>query len=301
MTYLRTVLLVALCATPLAAQTIDDGFLMSKGVLTAGVMYSHDSWDEYWEGGRKRSNDNIGTLTTQSVMLAGHYGVTDRLSVIAMMPYVWTRSTQGTMHGLRGFQDLTVAAKYRLLATPFTTRGTLSAFVGGAAGVPLTDYTPDFQPFSIGSSSRRFSGRFTLAFESPQAWFISGSAAHTWRNKVTLDRQAYYTDGQLYLTNEVWMPRVIDYGLSAGYRKGRLYIPVSVSEQRTLGGGDIRRQDMPFVSNRMNYTKVDAFVMYALNIPKVPAMRLGASHTLSGRNVGQSTTVTAGFFHTFNF
>ena len=301
MQYARILFATALSATPLAAQTIDDGFLMSKGVLTAGVMYSHDSWDEYWEGSRKRSNDNIGTLTTQSVMLAGHYGLTDRLSVIVMMPYVWTHSSEGPLHGLQGFQDLTVAAKYRLLATPFTNRGTLSAFVGGAAGVPLTDYTPDFQPLSIGSASRRFSGRFTVAFESPQAWFISGSAAHTWRNKVTLDRQAYYTDGQLYLTDEVWMPRVLDYVLSAGYRKGRLYVPVSFTEQRTLGGGDIRRQDMPFVSNRMNYTKVDAFVMYALNIPKVPAMRLGGSHTLGGRNVGQSTTLTGGFFYTFNF
>ena len=300
MHWVRGLLVIASVASPLAAQTVDDGFLMSKGVLTAGVMYSHDSWDEYWEGSRKRANANIGTLTTRSAMLAGHYGVTDRITLVAMVPYVWTRSSQGTLHGMEGVQDLTVAAKYRLLATPFTTRGTVSAFLGAAAGVPLTDYTPDFMPLSIGSASRRFSGRFTLAFETPDAWFVSGSAAHTWRNKVTLDRAAYYTDGQLYLTDEVWMPRVFDYTLSAGYRKGRLYIPVSFTEQRTLGGADIRRQDMPFVSNRMNFTKVDAFVMYAINIPKVPAMRFGASHTLSGRNVGQSTTVTGGFFYTFN-
>lgn len=297
----RALLLVALGSTPLAAQTIDDGFLMSKTVLTTGVVYSHDRWEEYWEGSYKRSNQNIGTLTTQTAMLTGHYGVTERLSVIAMLPYVWTHSSQGTLHGMRGFQDLTLAAKYRLLAAPFTDRGTLSAFVGGAAGVPLSDYTPDFQPLSIGSASRRISGRFTVAFESHASWFVSGSAAHTWRNKVVLDRPSYYTDGQLYLTDEVWMPRVLDYVVSAGYRKGRLYIPVSLTEQRTLGGGDIRRQDMPFVSNRMNFTKVDAFVMYALNIPKVPAVRLGATHTVSGRNVGQSTTITAGAFYTFNF
>ena len=301
MHHARILILSAIVATPLAAQTIDDGFLMSKGVLTAGVMYAHDSWDEYWEGSRKRDNQNIGTMTTQSVMLASHYGLTDRITLVAMVPYVWTQSSQGTLHGMEGFQDLTIAAKYRLLATPFTSRGTLSAFVGGGAGVPLSDYTPDFQPLSIGSGSRRFSGRFTLAFETRDAWFASGSAAHTWRNKVTLDRQAYYTDGQLYLTSEVWMPRVFDYTLSAGYRKGRLYVPLSFIEQRTLGGGDIRRQDMPFVSNRMNFRKLDAFVMYAINIPKVPAMRLGATHTLSGRNVGQSTTVTGGFFYTFNF
>lgn len=297
----RALILVALGSTSLSAQTIDDGFLMSKTVLSTGVVYSHDSWDEYWEGTRKRSNENIGTLTTQTMMLAGHYGVTDRLSVVAMVPYIWTRSSHGPLHGMRGFQDLTLAAKYRLLATPFTDRGTLRAFVGGAAGIPLTDYTPDFQPLSIGSASRRFSGRFTVAFESHASWFISASAAHTWRNKVTLDRPSYYTDGQLYLTNEVWMPRVFDFAVSAGYRKGRLYIPVSLIEQRTLGGGDIRRQDMPFVSNRMNFTKIDAFVMYALNIPKVPAIRFGATHTVSGRNVGQSTTITSGLLYTFNF
>lgn len=297
----RALILIALSSTTLPAQTIDDGFLMSKHVLATGVLYSRDSWEEYWEGIRKRSNENIGTLTTQTLTLAAHYGVTDRLSVIAMVPYVWTRSTQGTLHGMRGLQDLTLAAKYRLLSTPFTNRGTLSAFVSGAAGVPLSDYTPDFLPLSIGSASRRFSGRFTVAFESHASWFVSGSAAHTWRNTVTLDRPAYYTDGQLYLTDEVWMPRVVDYVVSAGYRTGRLYVPVSLTEQRTLGGGDIRRQDMPFVSNRMNFTKVDASVMYALNVPKVPALRLGISRTVRGRNVGQSTTVTSGLLYTFDF
>jgi hypothetical protein len=97
------------------------------------------------------------------------------------------------------------------------------------------------------------------------------------------------------------MPRVADYVISAGYRRNRLYVPISLIGQRTLGGGDIRRQDMPFVSDRMNFTKVDAFVFYALNIPKVPAFKLGAAHTLRGRNVGQSTTMSAGLFHTLNF
>jgi hypothetical protein len=298
---IRALTLIALTSTPLSAQTIDDGFLMSKRVLATGVVYSRDSWGEYWEGSRKRANENIGTLTTQTLTLASHYGVTDRLSIIAMVPYVWTHSTQGTLHGMRGLQDLTLAAKYRLLSSTFTSRGTLSAVVGGAASIPLSDYTPDFLPLSIGSASRRFSGRLTVAFESHASWFISGSAAHTWRNTVTLDRPAYYTNGQLFLTDEVWMPRVTDYVVSAGYRKGRLYVPVSLTEQRTLGGGDIRRQDMPFVSNRMNFTKVDASVIYALDVPKVPAVRLGVSQTVRGRNVGQSTTITSGLLYTFAF
>ncbi|HEY6110340.1 MAG TPA: transporter, partial [Gemmatimonadales bacterium] len=206
---------------------------------------------------------------------------------------------QGPLHGMHGLQDFTLVAKYQLLATPLTDRGTLRAMVVGVAGVPASSYTPDFLPLSIGLASRQFSGRFTLNFQAHQGWFLNGSAAYTRRTKVTLDRPAYYTNGQLYLSNEVAMPAVFDYTVSAGYQIGRLSIPVSLSQQRTLGGGDIRRQDMPFVSNRMDFVKVEGHVMYAVPAPQL-GVRLGLSRIVSGRNVGQSTTLTGGLFHTFH-
>ena len=51
---------------------------------------------------------------------------------------------------------------------------------------------------------------------------------------------------------------------------------------------------MPFVSNRMNSTNVDARVHY--DIPKVRNLigHAGTSRVIAGRNVGQATTVTAG-------
>jgi hypothetical protein len=285
----------------LLAQSIDDGTLMSRKTVSAGIIYAHDSWDQYREGARKRSNGNIGTLTTQSITWMAGYGLTDRLSVMAMLPYVWTHTSAGTLRGLSGIQDLTFAAKYRLLTTPFTEHGALSAFVVGAAGIPVSDYTPDYLPLSIGSASRRASARLTLDFQSTAAWFATASAAHTWRDKVTLDRGAYYTNGQLYSTNQVAMPEVFDYTLSAGYRHGRLQLPVSFTQQKTLGGSDIRRQDMPFVSNRMDFTRLDGAVMYALKVPKDVMIRLGAGQVLSGRNVGQSTTFTSGVFYALHF
>lgn len=276
------------------AQTIDDGMLVPRRSLNAGVLYAHQSWSEYWEGTLKRANGNIGTVTTQSFTWALGYGVTDRLSVMALLPYVWTDASQGPLHGMSGVQDVTLAAKYQVLSTPLTDRGTLRALVGGAAGFPASNYTPDFLPLSIGVASRQFSGRATLAFLAHEGWFINGSAAYTWRTKVTLDRPSYYTNGQLYLTNEVAMPNVVDYTVSTGYQRGRLCIPISVAQQRTLGGGDIRRQDMPFVSNRMDFVKVDGMVMYR-------GVRFGASRVVSGRNVGQATTVMGGLFYTFHY
>jgi hypothetical protein len=284
---------------PLPAQTIDDGALLPRHALGTGLVYAHDSWSQYWEGTLKRSNENIGTLTTQSVTWMGGYGVTDRLSVIAMLPYVRTSASQGPLHGMDGVQDITLAVKYQLLATPLTDRGTLRAMVVGAAGIPAGNYVPDFLPLSIGLASRQFSGRFTLNFHARQGWFLHGSAAHTWRTKVTLDRPAYYTNGQLYLSDEVAMPDVLDYTVTAGYQQGRLCIPISLSQQRTLGGGDIRRQDMPFVSNRMDFVKVGGLVMYTLPAPTRMGIRFGASRVVSGRNVGQATTFTGGVFYAF--
>jgi hypothetical protein len=62
------------------------------------------------------------------------------------------------------------------------------------------------------------------------------------------------------------MPNAFDNVLSAGYMRRNLMVEAFLSQQVTLGGGDIRRQDMPFVSNRMNYSR--AGVMAMLPIPK---------------------------------
>ena len=293
-------LVIGSLATSAQAQAIDDALLLPGRALSAGVLYSHDSWSQYWEGDLERTNGNIGTLTTRSVTWMAGYGVTDRLSVMALLPYVWTRASQGTLQGLHGIQDFTLAAKYRLLATPLTDRGTLRVMAVAVAGIPASNYVPDFLPLSIGLASRRFSGRFTLNFQAYRGWFLTGSAGYTWRAKVTLDRPAYYTNGQLYLSNEVAMPDVFEYTVWAGYVRGRLCIPLSLSQQRTLGGGDIRRQDMPFVSNEMDWVKVGGAVMYTLPGPRELGIRLGASWTVSGRNVGQATTLTSGLFYTFH-
>jgi Putative MetA-pathway of phenol degradation len=286
---------------PLRAQTIEDGLMMPRNNFCTGFVYMRDTWDEYWEGELKRDNGNIGTLTTQSATWMGNYGITNRLNLIAILPYVWTDASQGVLKGQSGFQDLTVAAKYNLLETGFTKHGSLRTIVVAAAGTPLGDYTPDFYPLSLGSASSRLSGRLTLMFQAQKGWFVHGSGAYTWRGNVKLDRVSYFTDGQLHLSDEVAMPDVFDYTFSAGYTSPGLHVPVSFTQQVTLGGGDIRRQDMPFVSNRMNMSRLDALVMYYLPAPKNLAVRVSGMYAVGGRNVGQSTTLTAGLLYNFKF
>jgi hypothetical protein len=294
-------LVLGALASGVDAQTIEDAAMMRRGSLCTGFLYSHDSWDRYWEGELLRTNGNIGTLTTQSVAWMGNYGVTDRLNVVAMVPYVWTEASQGVLRGVDGFQDVTLAVKYRLFDAGISERGRLSAIVVGSAGAPTSDYTPDFYPLSIGSKSRRAGGRFTLDFHGKRGFFVSGSTAYTFRDNVTLDRPAYFTEDQLFLTDEVAMPNVFEYSFSAGYRSPYLHAPVTFTQQLTQGGSDIRRQDMPFVSNRMNFSKLDAVIFYSLPKVRDLGLKLVGSYTVDGRNVGRSLTLTAGFMYTFHF
>ena len=292
---------LALGATTLDAQTIDDHLMMPRQQLCTGFVYMHDHWDRYWEGPLERGSGNIGTLTTQSVSWMGTYGVTDRVNLIAMVPWVTTEASAGTLSGMDGVQDLTAAVKWHALDTALTSLGTLQAFLVASGSVPLTDYTPDFLPMSIGLASQRASGRLSLGFQSKQGWFVEGTGAYTWRDEVTLDRPAYYDGERLVQSDQVAMPDVIDYTFRAGYWKHGLYAPISFTQVITLGGSDIRRQDMPFVSNRMNSSRLDAVAMYYLKKPRNLVVRLGATTTLSGRNVGKSTTFLAGLLYTFKF
>ena len=294
-------ILVAGSTANLRAQSVDDDVLLPSRAVSAGTMYTNDSWDHYWEGTRSRTNGNIGTITTRTATFAVASGLTDRLTMIAMLPYVWTKATAGPLRGMQGAQDFQVAAKYRLAEAPAGDNGSLSLIGVVAAAVPASNYTPDFLPLSIGLASRRLSTRLTASVTGKDGSFISATAAHTWRGNVRLDRDSYYTDGQLYSTNEVEMPSVFDYSVAMGIRRGRLTMPFSFTKQRTLGGGDIRRQDMPFVSNRMNFSRIDGSFIYAVPGPESLSMRFGAGRILSGRNVGQSTTFTTGVMYAVHF
>jgi hypothetical protein len=281
------------------AQTIDDGIMMGKGELQTGNHYSRDTWDQYWEGTLKRSNANIGTITTQANVWTANYGLHDRLNVLGMVPYVWTRASQGVLHGIGGFQDLTLAAKWN----PIERRlgdGQLRAIAVLSAGLPMSDYNVELLPLSIGLGSTRVSWRGTVNFQSNPGWYLTGSTAFTWQSQVQLDRPYFYTDDEFVMSDQADMPNVMEYVGMAGYMKRGLMTAVSFSWQQTMGGGDIRRQDMPFVSNRMNAFKGGAMVMYP--VPKLNplAVRFAIGHVFDGRNVGQGTTISTGLLYTFN-
>jgi len=277
------------------AQTAEDGIMMDKKQWCNGLTYMHSSWNQYWEGTTKRDNKNLGTVTNQSLMLMSNYGISDKLNVLATVPYIWTNASAGTLHGQQGFQDIELDVKYAFYKTKVGKKGHLSLMAVGGFSTPLTKYENDFLPMSIGLGSTNLSGRLTIDYQRG-IFFSTLSSAYVWRSNITIDRTSYYTD-QIHYTNQVDMPNMLYSNLFIGIRDKGLTAQFQVLNMYTFGGYDIRPNDMPFASNQMNSTSLGAHVKYFLPFLRNLELIGGADFVVAGRNVGQSQTYTGGLYY----
>jgi hypothetical protein len=298
----RTLTTLALLLTAchcLRAQTDEDAIMMGKYDLCTGLTYTHSNWDYYWEGTYHRNNQNLGTVKTQMVSVMGIYGITRHLAVVANAPYVWTDATAGTLHAMHGIQDLSGWLKWEAYQRKIGSKGVLSLFALAGGSVPLTNYLADYLPLSIGLHSRTASGRIIADYQLGH-FFVTASGTYTWRSNITIDEQSYYTT-ELHLTNQVQMPNQMAYNFRAGYRSNRWIIEGLLYDMVTLGGFDIRKNDMPFPSNKMDATMAGAHVKYEFKAIKGLSLTADGNYTVAGRNVGQATTIDAGVFYIFDF
>jgi hypothetical protein len=288
----------ALLATGSFAQTDIDALMMAKKNLCIGPMYGHSSWNNYWEGTHKRINENIGTISTDMFSIMGNYGVSGKLNVLFGLPYIKTKASAGTLHGMNGLQDLSLWLKYMPIEKDLGP-GVISVYGIGGLSFPVTNYVSDFLPLSIGLHSTNLSLRGMLDYQVGR-WFATGSATYIVRSNIKIDRTAYYTT-EMHLTNEVKMPNAFSYNIRAGYRSSVLIAEAVLNSFRSLGGFDITINNMPFPSNRMEATTAGINLKYT--IQKVPGLSLtgGANYTISGRNMGQSNNYNAGIFYILNF
>lgn len=293
----KAVLSLALCAPLLLrAQTDRDAIMMNRHQLCQALIYQQSSWDHYWEGTFRRSNANLGTVTTRTYIYMPNYGITNRLNLMASVPYVRTKASAGTLHGMEGLQDLMVLLKWKAYTTELG-KSRLSLFLLGGFSTPLSGYTADFLPMSIGLGSTNLLARGMADYRRGR-FTVTGSAAYIRRSNVRLDRDAYY-DTELHLTSEVRMPNAAEFQLRTGYRGRYLIAEALLTQMNTLGGFDITKNNMPFPSNRMNATVAGAEIKYSL--PPLPNLSLyGGGHlTLVGRNMGQSRAFEAGLLYAF--
>jgi hypothetical protein len=295
---LPAAIMLLLSTSALRAQTDEDAIMMTKNNLCVGGTYMRSSWDHYWEGTFKRNNQNLGTVSTQMFGLMGTYGVSKKLNVLVNAPYVVTHATAGTLHGMHGVQDLFLWVKW-LAVEQNIGKGVLSIYALGGGSIPLTNYQADYLPLAIGSHSKTLSGRIMADYQQGN-FFVTASGTYTYRDNIKIDRTSYYTTEE-HLTNEVDMPNMTSFNFRIGYRSERWIIEAVGANMTTLGGFDIRKNDMPYPSNKMNATMAGAHFKY--NFKAVTGLSLtgGGNYTVAGRNVGQATAFDIGVFYIFDF
>ena len=291
-------ILIAFTSLACLSQTDIDGIMMEKNAFCIGPMFGYSSWKNYWEGTLKRENLNLGTLSTQMYSVMGNYGITNKLNVLFGLPYVKTKASAGQLNGQEGVQDLSLWVKWKAFSKKIAS-GRLSLIAIGGYSFPISDYTADFLPMSIGLESKNLSLRGMADYQRG-SWFGTVSGTYVVRSNITLDRNSYYTT-EMHYTNEVDMPDVASFNLRAGYRDKGLIAEAVFDYWNTLGGFDITRNNMPFASNEMDMSRIGFNFKYDMPFHPQLSITGNVMTTISGRNVGQATGYNAGIFYVIDF
>jgi len=298
--FCRCFLVIAFCLilSPFArAQTDADALMIPKNYFCAAGMYTHNSWDHYWEGTFKRDNLNLGTVSSSVYSLGGNYGLSNRINLLFMVPYVTTNATAGTLRGEHNFQDLTASIKWMAVKEEIG-KGLFSLHAILSGSIPLSNYEADYLPLSIGLHSKNVALRALLNYQTGR-FFVAGAGQYIRRSNITIDRNSYYTT-ELHYTNEVEMPNMTNFLVSTGYRSLKFNAEAVLTKVTTIGGFDIRKNDMPFPSNKMNSTLAGVILKYSLQSISGLEFTAGGNYVLSGRNVGQTRTFYGGVYYVFS-
>lgn len=283
-----------LMSVPAWAQMPHDAIYMAPKTVCVAGIYGQSSWNQYWEGSLKRENLNMGTFTTQSVMLMPAIGISKRVNVILSLPYVWTSTSAGNLMGQKGIQDVSAWLKVKAVkAGGFS----LHAIVGGS--VPIGNYVPDFLPMSIGLQCRTFTGRLLANYKDPRTGlYLTAHGSYGWRSNIHVDRDAYQANDRVYNTNQVSVPNTYDAAVRLGVLRRGWQTEVFAERSSCLSGDNIRRNDMPFPTNNMQATVIG---WYGKVQPRNIGINARVGYVTSGLNVGQSTSYSVGVLYQLNF
>ncbi|MFM2394529.1 MAG: hypothetical protein RLZZ546_2511 [Bacteroidota bacterium] len=276
------------------SQSPTDAELMLKSEFCIAAMYHNENWIQYWESTLLRENGNIGQLQKSSITPVLVYGLSNGMNVILGVNYIDAQTTQGTVIGNRGMQDIGMHIKYNFFNVEATSFA-LKNFVVVGGSLPISSYNEDAGPTSIGLGCSEIYSRWILDLSHNSGLFIRPAFAYHKRGSSTLDRYYYY-DNKGYNSQFINIPNQTVSSLTLGVRliDKTLRIETSLSKINTLGGSEIRRHDMPLANANMDATKWNAFLKFDPSFAKNFGFMLGYDQILNGQNVGKSTSIMIG-------
>lgn len=281
------------------AQLPFDEVMMGKGEICFAGMYEHSSWNTYWEGSYLRENANIGTFTRQMAMPMLAMGLSQKINLIASLPYISTKASGGTQVGQSGIQDLSISVKVDWLQKQLG-NGRLLFLTNVHYSTPVGNYLSDYMPFSIGVGAPELGLRGIGVYKMDNGLVFRAALAYLWRGQTEIERDYYYQDGSVY-SSFMNVPHALNIHGAIGYwaLDNRLRLEATYTSLNCLSGDDIRSYNRPQPTNKMEVSQVGAWVQYYIKADRGLGALAYVSQTISGRNMGKATTIGVGLTYQF--
>lgn len=284
------------------AQTPSDAMMMKQRESCFALTYERGTFDQYWEGSHLRKNETIATVSRKVVVPMIAIGVMEKLNFYIGIPYVITESSEvngGKLQGARGFQDLSLALKYRIVNKELTS-AKLSVLAAGGFATPITNYLSDYRPYSIGNGADEWSLRGIVSYRLNMGFYARVAGGHLFRGQTKAERDYYYNNGSYYTP---WMdvPSAWEFNAVAGMwtLENSLKIEASFYGLKSTHGDDIRIYNAAQPTNKVNFDQLNFSAQYFVKPVKGLSVLAFYYQTLNGRNAPKLTSFGIGTTYQF--
>ena len=294
--YLSTFLagVAALClSTAAQAQSLISGFMAGKGHGSVVFTGTAERYRNVFLAPEKVDAVPIyREVRVSSVSLFANYGITDKIEAVVSLPFIESsgRANRVVLDSLgaayvnsrSGLQDLSLMVKFKAFSAPV---GSSQLDLLGAVGVstPASSYQSKADLgyiIAIGNRATKYNVLGTAQLRMPSGMFVMGQAGYSARTNPVPD--AFVADAKV------------------GYAGLKFYAEAwAALQQSSSKGTDILQPGFTglFTATRVNYTRVG--ISLYKPISNGVGVILGASQYVAGRNVGQSTGVSAGVSYNY--
>ncbi|GAB2952499.1 hypothetical protein GCM10027048_17020 [Hymenobacter coalescens] len=229
-------------------------------------------------------------VRVSSVSVYANYGLTDKIEAVLSLPYIKSTGRaaravlqdEGYTNTRSGLQDVSVLLKFKSYSAPV---GSSQLDLLGVVGVstPASNYRNDpglAYIIAIGNRATKYTTLGIAHLRTPSGVFVTGQAGYSLR--TTRVPNAFLADAKV------------------GYAGLNVYAEAWASVQESGSNGtDIVQPgfDGDFTATRVDYTRIGLSLYKP--VTKGFGVVLGASRYVSGRNLGQSTAVSAGVSYNY--
>lgn len=271
-------------------QSLLSGFMNGKGKGTVALSYTAENYDNVFLVPTDAEGVPVfNEVDVNSLSFFGTYGLSDRLDVVASLPYISTtgNASQGVLDELgfendrSGLQDLSVFVRYNPLNVTVG-ENSLHFMLGGGISTPLGGYDVDEglqSIIAIGNRATSFTGLGMMQFRTTSGLFLTTQAGYSLRS------------------GEV--PNAVTGEIKAGYASEKFYVDAWYAGQISTSGVNILGEGFTgfFPATDVSFSR--AGITLFAPIGGGFGLSGSVSRYLNGRNVGQSTGVSGTVTYSF--